>query len=205
MSVTEVFEYYAECPACGASNRGNSVCDYCGASMIKSRTKSTDGTGVSDIEENNERDDSILPHIKAKSGNVDTFLLLFCSIFGGGFILVPLIVMIAFISTGILEPWVLGMLLLFFIIGFSSLIPLVINIRNVMKTKKGDIISGTVRGYAKTATYINGECVLRIKVLIDRDTEPKIVIFNTGETTRMYPINTEIKLRRYENYFSIVK
>ena len=98
-----------------------------------------------------------------------------------------------------------GLGVLFFIIGFGSLVPLVINIRSVMKTKKGDIISGTVRGYAKTATYINGECVLRIKVLIDRDTEPKIVIFNTGETTRMYPINTEIKLRRYENYFSIVE
>lgn len=204
MSFAESVEYYPECPSCGAKNTGGSLCEYCGASMIKKKIK-FGNSGQSDIEEENEREDMSLPHINGKSGHLDPFIILFCSIFGGGFIIVPLILSIAFLSSGILEIWVAFMLIVFFLVGVGSLIPLVLNLYNGAQCKKGDILTGVVRGYSRTGTMINGDYVLKIKLCVTKNGNPTIVSFSTGKTVRTYPIGETVKIRNYKDYYIIDK
>ena len=205
MSRMESIEYYSACPQCGAANVGMDKCDYCGASLIKSRVNTDFQYSKNSEEEKNFEEDSYYPEIKGKIYTNDTFLLLFCSIFGGAFILVPAIIMIAFISAGIMEIWVVAMLLLFFAIGIGSLIPLINYYVKKSKCKQGEDISGIVRGYEETMVSVNGRPVLAVRLLIDEMTNPKILILNTGETKRKYPLGRVITLRGYDNNFIIVE
>ena len=52
---------------------------------------------------------------------------------------------------------------------------------------------------------VNGSPTLRMRILIDKETEPKILVLNTGSTRRVYPIGKTIKLKGYNKNFIIVE
>ena len=206
MSTIESVQYYSACPQCGAANVGNEKCDYCGASLIKSRINTTDFSyQKTSEEEKNYMEDSYLPQVNGKIFEKDDFLLFFCPIFGGIFLLVPTVIFIAFSSAGIMEIWVFAMLVLFWIIGAAGIAPLVNYFVKKKKCKSGRIIKGIVRGYDETMMTVNGKPVLMVRLLVDKDTEPKILCLNTGSTKKLYPLGKEITLQGYDNNFVLVQ
>lgn len=205
MSGVESIEYYSACPQCGAANVGLEKCDYCGASLIKSRVKTNNAYDKSAEEDKNFKEDMDYPEIKGKIYEKDEFLLIFCPIFGGVFVLVPTIIMIAFISTGIMEGWLFAMFALFYVIGIGALIPLFSYFIKRGKCKRGKEITGIVRGYEEQMILVNGKPVLSVRILIDEKTDPKILVLNTGNTRRIYPLGKVITLKGYENNFVIVE
>lgn len=202
MAITKSVEYYTECPSCGATNTGNEVCEYCGASLIKSKS-TIESEGPDTIEDEYFRGDAGLKQIYGKSANLDPFTVIFCSIFGGCFIVVPFIIGFTFISTGIAETWAFAMLGMFVLIGVGSFSPIVIKIVNKSKVKNGEEISGTVRGYSNSLSSINNAPVLNVHIKIYADGEEKIVILNTGVTERRYPVGSTIYLKRNGKIFLI--
>ena len=82
----------------------------------------------------------------------------------------------------------------------------------LVKIKKGESISFddirnilTREGFEKSMVMVNGSPTLRMRILIDKETEPKILVLNTGSTRRVYPIGKTIKLKGYNNNFIIVE
>ena len=207
MGVMESYEYYSACPQCGAANIGHEKCDYCGASLIKKRvnTKLSNYDEFESEDDKNLREDIDYPVINAKLFGNDSFLVIFCSLSGGGFLLIPTVLCISFVSTGIMEMWAYAMFLIFWLIGIGALIPLINHIIKKSKCNKGTEIEGIVRGYEKSMVMVNGSPTLRMRILIDKETEPKILVLNTGSTRRVYPIGKTIKLKGYNNNFIIVE
>ena len=199
----ERIEYYDVCPNCGARSKVQDTCEYCGSSLIKSVIRSERNIPVVDYEEELRAEDAKYPILPCRSCGRNTFLNLFCGIFGGCFILVPFIVGTAFIGAGIAEMWVIAMLGLFLLVGVGSLVPLIINISNTVKCKSGDLISAKVRGYENTMSSINGQPVLAVRLLINKDGRPGIIVLNTGKTTRSYSINQEIEIRNRDNLYML--
>ena len=207
MGVMESYEYYSACPQCGAANIGHEKCDYCGASLIKKRvnTKLSNYDAFESEDDKNLREDIDYPVINAKLFGNDSFLVIFCSLFGGGLLHIPTVLCISFVSTGIMEMWAYAMFLIFWLIGIGALIPLINHIIKKSKCNKGTEIEGIVRGYEKSMVMVNGSPTLRMRILIDKETEPKILVLNTGSTRRVYPIGKTIKLKGYNNNFIIVE
>lgn len=214
MAIISSVEYYSSCPSCGATNNGKKKCEYCGNSLIKKTTqKSTDydlyaGNGFgSDFYSNQyqgiDSEFSSYPIIKGKNCGVDPFMILFSLIFGGCFTFVPLIICITFIATGIMEPWVILMLSVFWIIGIGSFVPLIIKTDARAKCKKGKVVTGVVKGYENSLVSINNRPVQNVCVLIDEFTDPKILVVSTGVTNRPYPLETTIQLKNYKDYYLI--
>lgn len=195
MNTVETLEYHESCPGCGASNDGTGVCPYCGSSMIKSRriSKSTQNPADAVYAE-----DMGLAVVKAKSGEVNSFLKIFCPLFGGIFIAVPTILFFAFLSFGLMEFWLVGFFSLFWIIGFGSLVPLIASISRNRKCKSGKRLRGIVRGYSNSNISINGAPALNIRIRVE-DAQPFLVQFNTGETSQEYPIGAHLFLRMSED------
>ena len=207
MGVMESYEYYSACPQCGAANIGHEKCDYCGTSLIKKRvnTKLSNYDEFESEDDKNLREDIDYPVINAKLFGNDSFLVIFCSLCGGGFLLIPTVLCISFVSTGIMEMWAYAMFLIFWLIGIGALIPLINHIIKKSKCNKGTEIEGIVRGYEKSMVMVNGSPTLRMRILIDKETEPKILVLNTGSTRRVYPIGKTIKLKGYNKNFIIVE
>lgn len=205
MSTIESYEYYSACPQCGAANVGNEKCDYCGASLIKSKTNAnvTILSNRDEREQINLEEDAYYPEIKGKLFEKDEFLFIFCPIFGGIFLLVPTVILIVFSSTGIMEPWVFAMLALFWIVGIGGIYPIINYFITKAKCKNGREVRGIVRGYQESMVLINGRPALSIRLLVDQYTDPKILVLSTGTTTREHPIGKELKLRGYKNKFVI--
>ncbi len=194
-------EYYSTCPACGAASGNKDVCEYCGASLIKKKTfqKST----TNSLEEQFEEEDRNIPMFKGKSCNKDTFLLLFSLIFGGCFLIVPIIALSIFLSTGLMEIWVLPMMLLFMVIGACSFIPLILSTVRRSKCKNSPVLQGIVRGYADGSIIINGKPVQMVKILVNLPSGPKIALINLSDSTKPYVVGSSIGIRNYQRYFLI--
>lgn len=205
MAVVESYEYYSACPQCGAANVGKEKCDYCGTSLIKKKINTEVSYERNDEEEENFRQDSDYPEVRGKICEMDSFLLLFCPLFGGIFLLVPTIILIAFSSAGIMEPWVFLMLIMFWLIGIGGISPLFVNLYKSAKCKTGDQIAGIVRGYEESMVTVNGKPVLYVRLLVNERTDPKILVLNTGKNRKPYPLGKVIKLRGYNNNFIIEK
>lgn len=201
MGVKESIEYYSACPQCGAANKGNGVCEYCGGSLIKRRiNEKTEFPGASE-EEANLMEDYNLSEVNGKLRERDMFLLIFCLVFGGSFTLVPVIIGVAFTSAGIMEGWVILMLAVFLLVGICSFIPLIRSAVHAAKCKMGEPVSGIVRGYENSLSSINGQPVLNIRLLVDKDTNPYILVMGTGKTKRQFKPGTVIYLKRYKNSY----
>lgn len=203
MSIIESIEYYSACPQCGAANIGKEKCEYCGTYLVKSKTNRTVDEKTSE-EDKNYQEDIQYPEIKGKIYEKDDFLMLFCPLFGGMFIVLPIVISIIFISVGIMEPWLYAMFALFWLIGIGGLSPLVISIVQRAKCKNGDEITGIVRGYENSIVIVNGSPVLKMRVLINEYTNPTILVLGTGTTKRLFPVGKVIKLKGYNNKYIII-
>ncbi|MDO4188019.1 MAG: hypothetical protein Q4D29_03440 [Lachnospiraceae bacterium] len=205
MATVESVEYYSACPQCGAANVGLEKCDYCGASLIKRKTNTEFRSEMSDEETENLRQDADYPEVRGKLYEPDPFLLMFCPIFGGIFLLVPTIILLAFSSVGIMESWLYLMLGLFWLIGIGGISPLIVSLYKNVKCKNGNLITGIVRGYEESMVLVNGKPMLYVRLLVNERTDPKILILNTGKSAKVYPIGKVMKLRGYNNNFIIEK
>lgn len=205
MSTVESIEYYSACPQCGAANVGSEKCDYCGASLIKKKVNKSSTYDRDAEEEENFRNDANYPEIRGKIYETDSFLVFFCLFFGGMFLLVPTIVLLAFTSAGIMEPWLYLMLSVFWLIGIGGIAPLFVNIFKKTRCKNGDKISGIVRGYEDSIVLLNGKPIQCVRILVNEMTDPKILVLNTGKNRREYPLGKVVKLRGYNNNFVIEK
>lgn len=201
MAKIEKIEYYETCPNCGAANSGQETCLYCGTLLIKRRI--FEETDSESLEERFKQEDSYLPVIHGKSGKVDTFLKIFCPIFGGVFLLVPTFLCIMFSSLGMMEAWVLGMFSIFWIVGAGSLLPLIISISNSKKCKNGTVITGMVRGYENGLYSINDSPVKIVLLKITQDGQDKILKLNTGKTSKSYALGAILRIRNYQNIYRI--
>lgn len=201
MKVTDSIEYYASCPQCGAPNTGNMArCEYCDALLIKKTIRETEN-GYSNMEYQFSEDDMILPEVKGHFCGKNTFLVLFTLFFGGMFLLVPTIICITFVSTGIMEPWLIAFFALFWLIGIGSFVPLIVGTVRKTKCKNGEIITAEVRGYEDSMIMINNRPEQMIRLKIYEHGTYKMLILNTGETKRKYPIGFNIRLRHYKNNY----
>lgn len=196
-------EYYSKCPSCGATSGNKEVCDYCGSSLIKKRTFENKEV-INSLEEQYRIEDEQIPVFKGKGCNRDMFMILFSSIFGGCFLLVPTIILIAFTSSGIMEPFIYPMLLLFMAIGVGSFIPLIRSSIKRSKCKKSPALTGIVRGYTENRiVMVNGSPVKMVRVLVNLPSGPKIAEISTGGPDKPYPVGKMVKIHNYENYFYI--
>lgn len=202
MSIYESVEYHPYCPSCGAANVGNDVCDYCGASLIKSKTNREETKDEMEEQERiNALEDYKYEEIKGKLREKDDFLLLFCPIFGGAFVIVPTIVCIAFMGTGILEFWLIPFFSLFWLIGIGALVPLFKQLTEGHKCKTGDLVTGTLRGYEDSMTVVNGRPQLNMRILLNDAYDPKILVLKTPFTVKKYPVGAQIRLKRYKDSY----
>lgn len=195
----ENIEYYSACPACGAAGKGKSFCEYCGTSLIKARTI-TEETKES-IDERNLTEDAGLPVIEGKRAGKNAFLWIFCSIFGGTFLLVPSFICLVFLTMGMMEPWLILFFTLFWIIGIGALIPLIGNIYANIKCRDGCEVYGTVRGYENGNYTINGRPVQNMRVRIQTPEGTKLLILGTGETNRKYAPGQNLVMKNYKKYY----
>lgn len=206
MSGYQTIEYYQTCPSCGANNNGKEFCEYCGSSLVKSTTRTEYESPVKAQEYANEAEDAMLPIIEGKYCGIDSFLLLFCPIFGGGFILIPTILCIAFVSSGIMEGWAYAMFGLFWMIGIGAMIPLFVSISRSAKCKKGERITGIVRGYEEDhSVLINGRPRLCVRILVEHNGTPSILVLSTGGTNRRYALGQQVTLRNYDDKYVFEK
>lgn len=198
-STINSLEYYSSCPSCGAVNTGKKFCEYCGASMVKKATQMVNEPSMT-IENSFLMEDVNLPLVKGKNCGKNLFMVLFCSIFGGMFFMVPTIICITFIATGIMQPWIIGMLSLFWVIGIGALTPMILSIKNRSKCKNGKHITGIVRGYEDSMVMVNNRPVQNMRIRID-DENPRIVLLSTGVSYCRYPVGGTVRLINYENYY----
>lgn len=191
MRTVETIEYYEECPACGASNDGSGVCSYCGSSLMKSRTVQQIDQPLEDVLSEEDRN---LPLVKGKCATVNTFLKLFCPLFGGIFLVVPTFISGVFFASGMMALWLIPFFSLFWIIGVGGFAPLVRAFRRNKRCKNGAQMVALVRGYSNSSTSTNGTPTKNICLRIEQG-GPYLVEFNTGETKRLYPVGSRVLVR----------
>lgn len=201
MKVVNTIEYYAACPQCGAANAGNVAnCEYCGSLLIKRSVQET-VEGNYDLESQYAQEDAYLPEIDGHFCGKDTFLVLFCSLFGGIFLLVPTTLFLAFLGAGIMEVWLVFFFLIFWVIGGTSFAIMFVRLGRKMKCKNGEIIQGEVRRYENSIVRINNVPAQNIYIKVYMEGAYKILVLNTGETRRRYIPGTKVRLRRYKNCY----
>ena len=206
MSSYQTVEYYQACPSCGAVNTGKDRCEYCGSSLIKSTVHKEIPSNVSEQEYANELEDAALPIIHGKNSGKNVFLVLFCSVFGGVFFFVSTILFVSFVSSGNMGTWLYFFFAAFWMIGIGALIPLFLYLIRRSKCKHGTEMTGIVRGYEENpALLINGRPVLRVKILVNQESNPSILVLSTGDGIRRYAIGQRLQIRNYNDNYRIME
>ena len=201
MGYIEKTEYYTECPHCGAP-RGASgdVCEFCGSSLIKGKEiVDTSGGDPYDVYL---AQDAGLPVVTGKlcgtKGNG------FWVIFGGMFFLLPTVMFIAFLNSGMTEAWIVLFFLPFWAVGIGTLS---IPIRSAFYKKKceGECeLHGTVRGYESGDVLINDRPVQNLRVRVSRNGREELLLLKTGQTSRTHAVGSSITLKNYKDRYLIV-
>lgn len=206
MSTIERVEYYSGCPSCGAASEGKEVCPYCGTSLVKKRY-------MIEVEESAEdiiaREDAGLPVVRGAlvgSSGMDTFLKVFCPLFGGIFVGVSLVLMIAFGASGLLflDPFMILFFVPFLLIGFGAFVPLFVMASRKSKVKNGRQVPGIVRGYEDGGYQVNGRTVQNMRVRINDGGQVKLLILSTGSANKPYPVDSSINMLNAEDLYTIV-
>ena len=173
------------CPNCGAPLTSE-ICPYC--------------NGVTGVETS----DLVMeyPVIQCKEANLTFITSTFFIIFGAFFILigvgVPLALMFSMNEIDIMLPMVI---VIFGSIGLGTII---FGLNRVIRNKKvktyGKEIDATVYGYMNDQYQGDAEVV---KLLVDTNEGKKFILYQTGENTKPYKINSTIKLLVYKDMFLI--
>lgn len=207
MATIENIEYYVECPSCGAHKEDADFCQYCGTSLIKSRTvTSADSERLTDVFF---REDHGLKRVEGKTSDFPKELKLFCALFGGLFLFVPTFLCFVFMAVGIFEIWLLLFFGIFWVIGAASFIPWIRANKARSNTAHGTVLVGIVRGYENSNISVNDRPVqkvmLRLSCPDDPSYQPIILHLNTGSTNCKWPLGEKLVLRNWQDYYQIIE
>ncbi len=177
------------CPYCGAPVRSE-ICPYCG-----------NQTGIETEDVSME-----FPEVEVKSCGLSFFNAIFPLFFAFGFCFFGFVFPLLFALSGE------GSLVVFlacvpfaavgigaWIVEFRFLIP------NILTKIKGKTIKGTVYGYMDSNTLYNGNAGQLAKILIDTKDGKRFIMYDTGNTTKPYPVNSYVNVTIYKNYCLIKK
>jgi len=94
----------------------------------------------------------------------------------------------------------------FFLIGITALFLAIRTVLRYVKIKKhGTKISAVVYGYMNDNVMINNEPAQIVKLLIQTPDGPRFIMYQLGNTFKLYRIHDSIELMMYQNYFMICK
>jgi hypothetical protein len=93
----------------------------------------------------------------------------------------------------------------FALIGFVTLlIPLIVLYRRIVLNLKGEYTYGVVEGYVDDTFVLNGRPGQVARIRVETDTGPRIIRYQLGTINRPYEIGSEVRLKRYRNYYLIL-
>ncbi len=180
------------CPQCGAPITSE-ICLFCGAE-----------TGIQTKDANME-----YPVIDCKEATLGFWTVVFPGIFAFTFTWFGLAFPIFFVLNGDVTELTEKIILVLFGILFGGvgigahavmLRPIINYIRIKMHGKR---ISGTVYGYTDDNVIMNESPAQVVKILVNTRKGPRFVLYQTGQTDRLYPINSKIRLEVYKDMFLI--
>lgn len=200
--------YFSNCPNCGAPGNGSEYCGHCGASLVNNNVNKYFNGSQSNVplQDQFAIQDAACPRIEGKSGERGFTETLFLTIFGFVFTLVGCVFLVLTAVIGSAMGIFVLLAVVFLIIGIVSLILLFKTSAARVRCRKGQRISGIVRGYEEIQNVtFNDAPLLKIKVLVDMYTNPRIIIFSIGSSVRTYEVGSQITLRNSGDYYIIEK
>lgn len=180
------------CSNCGAAVTSE-ICPYCGS--------------VTNVETSEAYME--YPVLNCKEAALGFWTTVFPLIFAVMFTIAGIVMLTVAIS-GIAEdgatPIVILMFIPFLLIGIAATVIVLKNvIRYAILKSKGKHITGIVYGYTNDNVRINGSPAQIVKILVDTQQGKRFIMYQLGDTSKPYGVNTEIKLIVYKNIFMIEK
>lgn len=187
------------CRSCGAPITSE-ICPYCGCR-----------TGLDTANANMD-----YPVLECKEANLNFWTVLFPLIFALGFGFGGVMTLsMAFTADKISESagdtgFGTGTIILFslpfLIIGIVAAVFTVLPIyRYIVIRMYGKRIEAVVYGYTDDNVLMNGRPAQVVKLLVDTPNGKRFIMYQLGNTSRPYGVNTVIDLKVYKNYFMIEK
>ena len=176
------------CASCGAPVVSE-ICAYCG-------TKTGLDTTAADME---------YPVLECKEAITNFWTVGFPLIFAAAFG-IPGIILLLIAGTGFGNGSLLLIGAPFFLIGITALFLALRTLFRYTKVKThGKRIRAVVYGYINDNVLINDQPAQIVKLLIQTPTGPRFILYQLGDTIRVYGVNDKIEIMMYENYFLICK
>ena len=94
----------------------------------------------------------------------------------------------------------------FFLIGIVALAFVLRTVSRYSKVKKyGERVQATVYGYMDDRVLINNRPAQIVKLLVKTPNGPRFILYQLGDTLKVYGINDTVDILMYQNYFMICK
>ena len=175
------------CPSCGAPIVSE-ICAYCG-------TRTGLDTAEADME---------YPVMECKEAAINFWTIIFPMIFAGAFGIPGLVMLILAALFG--EGNLLLVGIPFFIIGAAALFFVLRTVVRYVKVKThGKRIRAVVYGYMDDKVMLNNRPAQIVKLLIQTPVGPRFILYQLGDTLKVYGINDTIEIMMHRNYFMICK
>jgi len=175
------------CPSCGAPIVSE-ICAYCGMR-----------TGLDTAEADME-----YPVMECKEAAINFWTIIFPMIFAGAFGIPGLVMLILAALFG--EGNLLLVGIPFFIIGAAALFFVLRTVVRYVKVKThGKRIRAVVYGYMDDKVMLNNRPAQIVKLLIQTPAGPRFILYQLGDTLKVYGVNDTIEIMMYRNYFMICK
>ena len=176
------------CPSCGAPIVSE-ICSYCGTA-----------TGLDTA-----RADMEYLVMECKEATINFWTVVFPMIFAVSFGIASLIVL-TIVVTGFGNNSILLIGVPFFLIGTAALFFALRTISRYVKVKKhGKRMQATVYGYMDDNVLINNRPAQIVKLLVQTPQGPRFILYQLGDTLKVYGINDTVDILMYQNYFMICK
>lgn len=173
------------CKSCGAPVTDD-VCPYCG-----------NLTGIKPWDTEAE-----YPIMECKECFLNFWNAVFPAIFCGMFGWAGIIMLVQMISEG--EVMIAMFSIPFISIGVAGGVIVIRSVTRHWKVRtRGEYITAKVFGYTNDDVLINGSPAQVVKLLVETKDGPRILLYQLGNTSRPYSMNSELKLLVYENLFII--
>jgi len=176
------------CPSCGAPVVSE-ICAYCGTA-----------TGLNTAEADME-----YPVLECKEAVVNFWTVGFPMIFGVGFGLTAIIlIIISIIDNGEDSTMLMGVA--FILIAIGALFFAFKTLTRYVKVKiRGKAIRAMVYGYMDDNLMINDQPAQIVKLLLQTPNGPRFILYQLKNTVKPYGINDNIDIMVYKNCFMIDK
>ena len=176
------------CPSCGAPIVSE-ICSYCGTA-----------TGLDTA-----RADMEYPVMECKEATINFWTVAFPMIFAVAFGIASLVVLTIAV-TGFGNIGILLVGVPFFLIGIAALFFALRTISRYVKVKKhGKRMQATVYGYMDDNVLINNRPAQIVKLLVQTPQGPRFILYQLGDTLKVYGINDIVDILMYQNYFMICR